>query len=279
MSAPSTSVHALFYANFGARATDGAHLDWELPTQPRPKTNDLPKARHAPDSVATTFCPSRGLYSSGDPKVLAAQFRELRRAGVGVAVVPFPGRPGATRASYERLDPEAQERPLEVALDAAFEAAAAAGVKITFLIDNYRERHAQNVRADISYILGKYGAREAFFRDATRGGRGWVYVHDATRMSKVELGSIFTPAGRSSIRGTPSDVVVLALVRNDADREHLLASGFDGIFTHYAADGFTDAARTSAWPALSAWAHSHGKTEHHLLPLVPRGNASPHRSW
>lgn len=249
---PSSAVHALFHLTYGSPSVDKSYLDWATSVEPHPSQaaggrypDQRSPERALPEDAACTYRPQRGLYSSRDTTVLAAQFAEARRARIGVLVVRFPGRPMVG------------DRPLDAALDLAFDAAEASGVKMSFLIDDYPQRSPSNIKTDIQYLVGKYGSRPGLYRDAARGNRPWVYVHDDYRFRAADLGQIFRAGGRETIRGTPFDVVALGLYRNDADSQsHVLTSGFDGIHTYFASTGFTDGSNPSKWPALTTWASS-----------------------
>ena len=182
------------------------------------------------------------------------------------------------------------------------------------------ERTASTLKADIQYIVGKFGARPGLLRDATRGERPWVYIHDSYRVDARALAAILTPQGSSSIRGTAIDVVAFGLLYRHSERAQLLTAGFDGermslhehvplvdlpfalpppsllaavasgVATHFAANGFSDGARTSLWPTIADWAAEHdllfvpavapGYDDLKVRPVsVRRGSNTPSGQW
>src|SRR5205823_13886293 len=71
---------ALFYYPwYGTQARDGSYLHcrqhWRLP----------------PFDIASNFYPLRGAYSSGDPRVVAAQMGEIADAGIDAVVISWWG--------------------------------------------------------------------------------------------------------------------------------------------------------------------------------------------
>ena len=78
-SALSPDVAIFFYPWYGTPTRDGAFQHWsQHDTQP-------------PLSIASSFFPARGIYSSSDPGVLRAQMAEIAGAGIGVVIVSWWG--------------------------------------------------------------------------------------------------------------------------------------------------------------------------------------------
>ena len=95
------------------------------------------------------------------------------------------------------------------------------------------ERTATTLKADIQYVVAKFGMRPGLLRDATRGERPWVYVHDSYRLDARALAAILSTQGPSSIRGTAIDVVAIGLLNRHSERTELLTAGFDGEHTKH----------------------------------------------
>ena len=68
-----------YYPWYGTAARDGAYLHWQQ------------NGRRPPLDLASHYYPARGPYSSGDPKVLRAQMRDIARAGIRQVVVSWWG--------------------------------------------------------------------------------------------------------------------------------------------------------------------------------------------
>jgi hypothetical protein len=120
----SPRVAAFFYPWYGTPGVDGAYLHWGQ--------NGL----SPPDHVAAAFYPARGLYSSSDPRVLAAQMRELRRAGVDEVVTSWWG-PGSSE---------------DARLSSVIGAARAHGLAVAVHLEPYGGRTAETVAADVARL-------------------------------------------------------------------------------------------------------------------------------
>ena len=95
-------------------------------------------------------------------------------------------------------------------------------------------------------------------------------MHDSYRVRGTDFAAIFTSGGSSSIRGSSIDCVALGLYyKQSSAREHLLTSGFDGVATYFASDGFTEGARTGSWADIGTWAASEGLV---FAPAVAPGH-------
>ena len=124
-------VAAFFYPWYGTPLVDGAYSHWGQ--------NGL----SPPDHVAAAFYPARGLYSSGDPRVLATQMREMRRAGIDEVVTSWWG----TGSSEDAR------------LPAVLAAARAHGLALAIHLEPYGGRTPATILADVVRL------REAGIRD------------------------------------------------------------------------------------------------------------------
>src|SRR3954452_24837016 len=107
-------VAIFFYPWYGTAASDGSYLHWQ-------------QNGHAPPvDIASDYYPARGVYSSGAGAVLAAQMREIARAGVDEVVSSWWG-----TGSVE-----------DARLPAVAAAARAAGLKLAVQIEPYASRTA-----------------------------------------------------------------------------------------------------------------------------------------
>ena len=122
--AAQSRVSAFFYPWYGTPARDGRWLHWSQ------------RGARPPTSIASGFWPARGLYSSADPSVLAAQMSELRAAGVDQVVVSWWGRGSAE-----------DRRLIPVAV-----AARARGLTVAAHVEPYGGRTPASVAADARYL-------------------------------------------------------------------------------------------------------------------------------
>src|SRR5438552_15336189 len=96
-----------YYPWYGSAARDGAYLHWEQ------------NGRRPPLDVASHYYPARGPYSSGDPKVLRAQMRDIARAGVRQVVVSWWGWGSLEDVRLPMILRAARARGLDVAIHLA----------------------------------------------------------------------------------------------------------------------------------------------------------------
>jgi glycoprotein endo-alpha-1,2-mannosidase len=123
--APPRRAAAIFYYPwYGSAARDGAYLHWEQ------------NGRRPPLDVASHYYPARGPYSSGDPKVLRAQMRDIARAGVRQVVTSWWG--------WGSLE--------DVRLPMLLRAAKARGLRVAAHLEPYGGRTIQTLVGDIAHL-------------------------------------------------------------------------------------------------------------------------------
>src|SRR5579862_2659429 len=72
-------VVAFYYPWYGTPAVDGQYEHWSQ------------DGHTPPDDIASSYYPARGLYSSSDKQVLAAQMDDIRSAGIDEIAVSWWG--------------------------------------------------------------------------------------------------------------------------------------------------------------------------------------------
>ena len=119
-----TTVSAFFYPWYGTAARDGAYAHWG-------------QLGHAPpDDIASSYYPARGLYSSSDRLVLAAQMAEIEQAGIDEVAVSWWGRGSAE----------------DLRLPAIAAAARAAGLTVAAHLEPYAGRTVASTIDDIAAL-------------------------------------------------------------------------------------------------------------------------------
>lgn len=247
-------VHAFFYLWYGNAATDGRILHWDheiLQHWTPAIAAQWPKGKfEPPGDIGATYMPMRGLYSSCDPVVLESQCREMYAAGIDVAVASW----------WPRGRPDGQGVDTDRCVMPLLDAAAKAGLKVNFHLEPYTDRTPLTVRDDLAYLIEHYSSHPAFYRHPTRH-LPMVYVYDAYISPAHEWSSLFDPRGSHTIRGTPLDHVVISLVLASHDRNFLRDSKFDGMYTYFAAKGFTFATTLEGWRTIERWAKEEGTSQ------------------
>ena len=101
---PSANVGIFFYPWYGTPRTDGSFEHWsQHDSQP-------------PASIASSFYPARGIYSSSDAGVLRAQMAEIAGARVGAVIVSWWGQGSAEDERLPEVITTARSFGLDVAV-------------------------------------------------------------------------------------------------------------------------------------------------------------------
>src|SRR3990167_7776162 len=106
-----TDFHIFYYPWWGNVTTDEAYRHWDNNSHV-PGTND---------DICSDYFPVQGIYSSRNTSLLTTHMEYINRAGVGTIVLSWWG-----QGSWE-----------DDSVDAVIDAAAAAGIKVCFIIENY----------------------------------------------------------------------------------------------------------------------------------------------
>jgi len=136
--ASSSQVAVFYYAWYGTPQLDGAWLHWGQ-GQFEP-----------PQGIGSTYYPTRGPYSSGDPALVRDQMREIARVGIDAVVVSWWG-PGSMED--KRLRPVAS-------------AARAAGLSVALHVEPWQGRTPDTVVDALRGLQG-LGIRDAYVYDST----------------------------------------------------------------------------------------------------------------
>jgi glycoprotein endo-alpha-1,2-mannosidase len=102
--------------------------------------------------LSTPYYPTRGLYSSSNARIVAAQMREIRASGVGTVVVSWWG----------EGSPEAERLPLVT------EAARRFGLEVAIHLEPYGGRTPASTAADIAELRMGGGYTDFYVYDADR---------------------------------------------------------------------------------------------------------------
>lgn len=102
--------------------------------------------------LSTPYYPVRGLYSSSNAKLVAAQMREIASAGVGTVVVSWWG----------------FDSPEHARLPLVAQAATRAGLEVAIHVEPYRERTPARAAEDIARLRREGGFTDFYLYDAAR---------------------------------------------------------------------------------------------------------------
>lgn len=122
--APTHETSIFYYPWYGTPRWDGSYLHWD-------QNGHVP-----PLDLASSYYPARGPYSSADPRVVAAQMRDIAGAGIREVVSSWWG--------WGSI--EDQRLPMIVRM------AASQGLQVAVQIEPYDGRTAQSVAADFVHL-------------------------------------------------------------------------------------------------------------------------------
>lgn len=282
--APPPLVHAFFYLWYGTPSVDGVWSHWDhaqLPhwtpsvaaQYPPPSVRWLP-----PHDIHAPYYPARGPYSSRDSRVLQEQFRDMRDAGVSVAVCSWWGRKGVSSGDSQGV---LTDDALALALDAAAAVGAFAGesgapaTRIALHLEPYAGRNAESVRADLEHLHHAFGAHVGLYRDAVRA-LPVMYVYDSYHIAPLEWARLLSPSGDLTVRGTPLDATFVGLWLDEHHGRELAAGGFDGAYTYFASP-ISFGSHPRRWKAMALEAQGLGIA---FVPCVGPGyDDSKIRPW
>lgn len=173
-------VSAFYYVWYGTPTADGLYQHWNQ------------YGHTAPDDIASSYYPARGLYSSTDKLVVGAQMDEIRGAGIDEVAVSWWGRGS----------------PEDARLPAVATAARADGLRLAVHLEPYAGRTVAGTVADIAY-LRTYGVRVFYvYRPDDLPAADWAAAKVALHAGGVKLFAQTAMAGWAA------------------------AAGFDGLYTY-----------------------------------------------
>ena len=169
---------------------------------------------------------------------------------------------------------------IPVLLDAALEY----GVKITLHIEPYKGRTPQSVRDDLQYIHTHYTQHPSFYKledvDRSSGEKRLlplIYIYDSYLSEAREWAKVFKKSGSLSVRGRECDCIAIALLVERSHMQFAVDGGFDGVYTYFAADGFSFGSTFTNWGTISNFA---AKTDLLFIPSFGPGyNDLQVRPW
>ena len=161
-------VSIFYYPWYGNPALDAEWAHWITPGG---STLD----------IASNYYPARGLYSSSNAGVVAAQMREIAAAGVREVVTSWWG----------------WGSPEDLRLPLVIRAAHAAGVSGAIHIEPYPGRTIETVEADINHLSALGITRFFVYRPFDMAESDWAALRD--RVTGVQLFAQTALAGRAAI--------------------------------------------------------------------------------
>ena len=243
-------THALFLMSYGAPEHDTEYRQWNHPVIEHWDRNvhgNLPRgvSYRPPDDLPSKYYPERGVYSSRDKSVLAAQIQDTIEAGVEVLIVPWSISHEDGMASSTSVITDISNRiHVDANVKLLMELAAEAGQKVGFLIEEFRGRDRQKVYDAVSYLTSAYGGHKSFCPV--------FYIYDA---HLIDMGASLMLRG-SLRRGRFEGFTFIATVVHKDCLQNAVDQGYDGVSTFFATDDIAYGSNTSNWEYINNYATS-----------------------
>ncbi len=230
------NVHTFYYSWYGNPEVDGAYNNWNHPIIPHWADSTWNNLGSYPggDDIGANYFPQIGCYSSNDPEIIDLHMKQIRQAGIGVVAISWWGKDSFSDKS----------------ILAYLEIAHKHELKLAFHIEPIYKT-TREFKAHLEYIIDKYSEHPAFYK---LNGKPFYYLYNSYKLNYQKWQSLLNPDSISSIRNTSLDGVFISLWTLRLDGEFALVSGFDGVYTYYASDGFHYGCTTSNWPSMSEYA-------------------------
>eukprot|EP01130_Rhizamoeba_saxonica_P017657 TRINITY_DN8604_c0_g1_i1.p1 TRINITY_DN8604_c0_g1~~TRINITY_DN8604_c0_g1_i1.p1 ORF type:complete len:431 (+),score=84.25 TRINITY_DN8604_c0_g1_i1:1-1293(+) len=240
-------VHVFYYPWYSNEIVDGAWNHWNHRILPHWNTNTRKNYKYninynPPEDIGSCYYPERGTYSSSNPDIINQHMSDLKDY---LVVISWWG------PKHKSESKDGEGFTTDVLVGMILQSAEKYGTKIAFHIEPYEGRSAESVRSDLEYLFEQYGSSEAFYRDPGSN-LPVIYMYDSYHTPVEEWKELLI--GEKSIRGTNIDSIILGLYLKHLDRKVILEAGFDGFYTYFGSDGFTEGSTSSRWENIVSWA-------------------------
>ena len=140
------------------------------------------------------------------------------------------------------------------------------------------------MRDDLQYIHTHYTQHPSFYKlehvDRSSGEKRLlplIYIYDSYLSEAREWAKVFKKSGSLSVRGRECDCIAIALLVERSHMQFAVDGGFDGVYTYFAADGFSFGSTFTNWGTISNFA---AKTDLLFIPSFgPSYNDLQVRPW
>ena len=206
-----------------------------------------------PSQLHSIYYPLSGPYSSRDINNIKQQFNYIKDNDIDVVIISWWGRCDNPSSS------DTQGVCTDNIVPLLFQAADEVGhMKIAFHLEPYAGRSVASVRDDLVYIIDKYSKFASFYRSTRDGNKPLFYVYDSYHIAPEQWAELLSPTGNLSVRSTPHDGVFMGLWLDRPHGQDLSAGHFDGIYTYFAADGFSYGSTSSNWGSICDYCRREG---------------------
>lgn len=230
------NIHTFYYSWFGNPEVDGAYNNWDHQIIPHWVDSTWNNMGSYPggDDIGANYYPQLGCYSSNDPQIITLHIRQIRDAGIGVVAYSWWGENSFSNRSVKTFMDIAHEH----------------GLKVAFHIEPIYKT-PEEFKQHIEYLTSNYTQHPACYRVNDK---PFYYLYNSYKLNYKMWQSILIADSASTIRNTPLDGIFISLWTLRLDGEFAARSGFEGVYTYYATDGFHFGCTTSNWQKMSEYA-------------------------
>ena len=228
-------IHTYYYGWYGNPEHNDHYVGWNSGIVPHVSDSTWNDAPPYPggDDIGMPFYPEFGCYSSIDPEIINNHMDQIQKAGIGVVVLSWWGKSSYTDQSVPAL----------------LEAANKRGLKIAFHLEPFYNTSEQFLES-MEYIAESYYSHPAIYKIDEK---PVFYLYNSFKLDYREWNSMMDPESPTTIRNTNIDAVFISLWTTQFDGEFNVKSGFDGVYTYFASEGFSYGSTVANWEYISAF--------------------------
>lgn len=190
------------------------------------------------DDIGANFYPRVGCYSSNDPQIIKLHMLQIRDAGIDVVSVSWWG------------DGSFEDKALKLLMDAADDI----GLKINIHFEPFYDDISEFKDA-LNYLNENIGDHPALYKFRSK---PLFFVYDSYKTDVLEWEKLLDENNKTSIRHTKLDGHFIGLLMGINDTLSIENSGFDGAYSYFVSDGFTEASTPDNWTILNEWSERNG---------------------
>uniref|UniRef100_A0A7S0ZIG9 Uncharacterized protein n=1 Tax=Timspurckia oligopyrenoides TaxID=708627 RepID=A0A7S0ZIG9_9RHOD len=225
-----------YYAWYGNPQFDGKWIHWKHEILDNSKRMIQP-----PLDIGSSYWPQLGLYSSRDPTIIESHMKLLQNARIGSLALSWWGRNQSSDSQGSITDEELVRLILDTALQF--------GIKVAVHLEPYPNRSANSVCEDLIYLNSLVFTHPSAL---LWNGRPLVFIYDHYLISEQEWKSRLDQF-RIEQRGKELQPFLIGLLVEKHLLQSIKRSGFDGLYTYFASDGFTYGSTQNNWQEIQTF--------------------------
>jgi len=246
----SYKTHIFYYGWYGNPEINGKYMHWNHEEIANPFSKGMKKKNLVTypggDDIGANFYPKLGCYSSSDESLIHQHLQMIKSAGVGVISVSwYP--PRFSDSQIKDSPGFSDENMLDIA--------SIYKIRVCLHVEPYEGRNGETVANDIKYVIDNYAHHPAFYR-YPENNLPLFYIYDSYFTSPGDWAKVLAKDSPDTIRGTPYDAVVIALLVDSKHKEQIVKGGFDGAYTYFASEQFTYGSTSGNWQTVAKWANA-----------------------